>query len=593
MKNRILFCLLLLIPLFARGAQYTVVFNSGNADSTNPTSELTAIISEATDNCVSAILRTSKIYRAREGYGIKGGTGSIGGWITLGLDTVYHITGMTVYAAAYTNGNDTAASRGLTAMGQSFQWEAGYRTVIRPYTIALDMQTDSLWFGSTTAKNNRFYIQKIVFTADEPQPDRARLTTPYVVDFGSAPIIDGEPTADVQNINISAHGVSAAGMTLSLKSGSVFCLNQSQLPAEGGEVNVAYEASEVGTFTDTLIIRAAGADGITVRRTVPLKLYTYIYTPPTFDVDSSCMQISIAPHDYYLPVEGLQDSVLKSELGARIHCGVRYRYGAGNMKTWDGFFFTDRDTLTNEVLDMYSDNHRYFNPENPTASVTGFDIEHMLPKSWWGGEVNEAYCDLFHLVPGDYSANRSKSNHAPGIPSDTTFWNGSFATGSGSAYGLQKVFCPADEYKGDFARAYFYIATCYGDELTWLETGEPAICMTNTDWHEFRPWLYELLLDWHQADPVSDKEKQRAIEVNRIQGNRNPFIDYPELADYIWGTRQGTAVRFSQLECTYEDAPESACETIHAEPTAEKRIENGQLIIIRSGIRYSVTGQRL
>lgn len=594
MKNRLFAILFCLLPLCSFATQYTIVFNSGNADSTNPTSELTAIVSEATDNCVTSVLRANKIYRAKDGYGIKGGTGTAKGELSLGLDTVYHITQMTVYAATYPHAKDTANNRGMTAMGQTFQWEAGYRTVIRPYTLTLDMQTDSLWFSSTYTSNNRFYIQKIEFTAEDPLPGRARLTTPYVVDFGSEPIIDGEPAADVQNIEIQSRGVSAAGLALSLHRGTVFTLNQTSLPAEGGEVNVAYHADAAATLTDSLIITATGADGVTVRRCVPIKLYTFIYTPPTFDVDSSCMQISVAPHDYYLPIEGLQDSVLKSELGELIHCGVRYRYGAGSRKTWDGFYFTDRDTLTGEVLDMYSNNQRYFNSENPTASVTGFDIEHMLPKSWWGGEVNEAYCDLFHLVPGDYSANRSKSNHAPGIPSDTTFWNGSFATGSGSDYGLQKVFCPADEYKGDFARAYFYIATCYGDTLHWVESGEPAHCMTNQDWHEFRPWLYELLLGWHESDPVSEKEKQRAIEVNRIQGNRNPFIDYPELAGYIWGNQQGTAVRFDQLTCTYDNSQsETACETITAEPTAEKRFEDGQIVIIRSGIRYTVTGLRM
>jgi endonuclease I len=59
--------------------------------------------------------------------------------------------------------------------------------------------------------------------------------------------------------------------------------------------------------------------------------------------------------------------------------------------------------------------------------------------------------------------------------------------------------------------------------------------MTNDSWQEFKPWLRDVLLAWHRMDPVSDKEKTRAIEVNKIQGNRNPFIDYPELVEFIWG----------------------------------------------------------
>ena len=245
---------------------------------------------------------------------------------------------------------------------------------------------------------------------------------------------------------------------------------------------------------------------------------------------------------------------------------------------------------------MYSNNERFFNPANPTASVAEFDIEHMLPKSWWGGDVNPAYCDLYHLVPGDYSANRSKSNHAPGIPGDTTFWNGSFATGSGEAYGLQKVFCPADEYKGDFARAYFYIATCYGDTLKWVESGEPGMAMTNDSWQEFRPWLRDLLLQWHRSDPVSQKELDRAVQVNKIQGNRNPFIDYPELVEYIWGDKQGTAVDFHLLQQSYGDEYDETTTAVTTPDghtgAARKELREGKIIIIfQNSSIYNTIGQ--
>ena len=264
-------------------------------------------------------------------------------------------------------------------------------------------------------------------------------------------------------------------------------------------------------------------------------------------------------------------------------------------KTWDAFWYTDRDTVTNQVLDMYSNNVRYFNSDNPTASVAEFDIEHMLPKSWWGGDVNSAYCDLFHLVPGDYSANRSKSNHAPGIPADSTFNNGSFVTGSGAAYGLTRVFCPADEYKGDFARAYFYIATCYGDSLKWLETGEPGTAMTNEGWQEFQPWRRDLLVAWHRMDPVSEKELTRAVEVNKIQGNRNPFIDYPELVEYIWGNRQGQTVDFSTLTQSYgdpyDDTPTGVSNSPAKAVQVRKIIRDGNVIIERNGTIFTILGQ--
>jgi endonuclease I len=45
----------------------------------------------------------------------------------------------------------------------------------------------------------------------------------------------------------------------------------------------------------------------------------------------------------------------------------------------------------------------------------------------------------------------------------------------------------------------------------------------------------EMLLEWNALDPVDDLEKQRNKEGEKKQGNRNPFIDYPELANKIWG----------------------------------------------------------
>ena len=308
------------------------------------------------------------------------------------------------------------------------------------------------------------------------------------------------------------------------------------------------------------------------------------------------MFIGPMPCDYYQFAQGTADSTLKNHLGYIICTGQRYKYGSGSKKSWDAFYHTDRDTVTNQVLDMYSNEVRYFNPEKPTASVKDFDIEHMLPKSWWGGDVNPAYCDIYHLVPGDYSANRSKSNHAPGIPADSTFNNGSFVTGSGAAYGLTRVFCPEDQYKGDFARAYFYIATCYGDSLTWLTTGEPGIAMTNEGWEEFRPWLRDLLLSWHRMDPVSQKELDRAVEVNKIQGNRNPFIDYPELAEFIWGNKQGQAVDFYQLDQSYGDQYGDNCSGTDLTETetpaaARKEIRDGQLVILRNASIFTVLGQ--
>lgn len=590
--------LLALLCLSIQAEKYTIIFNSGNADSSSKTTELTNIIQSATGNCVNKIVLANNIYRAKPNYGIKGGTASAKGELTLGLNTTYSISTLTVYAACYANKTDSTKKYGITICDQQVDWHPNRCTDIMPYTLTLNRAVNTISISANNAKNNRWYVAKIEFELTTPQTQQASIEMPYLLDLGSQALVDGEPINDITNIQIIGRNI-IGDIQLSLFKGTNFTIQPNTLPTNGGEVNLSYHLNSMTKVEDTLIVSAKGSNGGLVTQKMPIKLSGYIYTPPVFDADSSCMAIGPMPGFYYEEAQGQQGEVLKSKLGAIIHCGVRYKYGSGNKKTWDGFFHTDRDTTTHQVMDMYSDNIRYFNPQKPTASVLELDIEHMFPKSWWGGDVNEAYCDLFHLVPADYSANRSKSNHAPGIPTDTTFWNGSFATGSGSEYGLQKVFCPADEYKGDFARAYFYIATCYGDSLQWQLSGDAGKAMTNEHWQEFQPWLRDLLVSWHRMDPVSDKEKQRAIEVNKIQGNRNPYIDYPELVEYIWGDKTNQKVDLLLLEQSYghrygENNVETAIPPVHTpDNSIGKVLDGNRIIIIRNESIYTLLGTRI
>jgi len=601
-KSLILFVLTALtISVFAE--KYTIWFNSGNADSSSPTTELNNIVLRATNNCVDEIVLANKIYRAKEGFGIKGGTGTAKGELVLGLDDTYHITSMTVYAACY--GTDATKNYGLNVYDQNIQWNADHKTDIWPYAVTVNADVDSISVSAVNAKNNRWYLQRIEFEAENPHPTLPVLETQYAtLNLGAVSWVSADdPMEDVIDFDVVGKNINGL-IHLSLKDGKYFDITPASLESDGGEASVSYSITmsaapkQAVPYKDTVIITAIGTNDEEQTRKLPIEL---IIKPQssgasTFDLDTTRISIGAMPGNYYAYAQLTTDSTLKNHLGYIICCGRRYRYGSGAKKTWDGFYYTDRDTITNEVLDMYSNNHRYFDPEHPTASVSGFDIEHMLPKSWWGGDVNPAYCDLFHLVPGDYSANRSKSNHAPGIPADSSFNNGSFVTGSGEAYGLTRVFCPADEYKGDFARAYFYIAACYGDSLTWLTSGEPGAAVTNEGWQEFQPWLRDLLLEWHRFDPVSKKELDRAVEVNKIQGNRNPFIDYPELVEYIWGNKQGQVVDFRKLTQSYGDQyndTTTGIENTSGKPAVYKQLRDGQIYIVRGDSRYDLYGQKI
>lgn len=166
--------------------------------------------------------------------------------------------------------------------------------------------------------------------------------------------------------------------------------------------------------------------------------------------------------------------------------------------------------------------------------------EHAVPKSWWksGGSVEytPAYSDMWNLYPSDGPANQAKLAYPLGPTASQTFNNGVTKVGparNGYGGGSNNVFEPADEYKGDFARAFFYMAVVY-DDLPWCVN---YMYQANSPWPTLKPWAYEMLLQWCRQDPVSQKEIDRNDAVEQSQGNRNPFIDFPELAEYIWGTR--------------------------------------------------------
>ncbi|MDD4490259.1 MAG: endonuclease, partial [Paludibacter sp.] len=235
------------------------------------------------------------------------------------------------------------------------------------------------------------------------------------------------------------------------------------------------------------------------------------------------------PAGYYNNARNKQKDALKTALHELAKPLQVLRYGGGTGYTWEGFFYTDQHQ-DGSVIDMYSPIVRYF---DGFKSVSGMHIEHSFPKSWWGGHEWPVYKDLFHLYPSDGSINMSKSNNPLGVVTGTpTSDNGVSKVGPATYTGYTgNVFEPADEFKGDFARSYFYVVTVYEDLAPYWNSP----MLNNNTYPVWKPWAIELLKQWHQQDPVSIKEELRQEKVYKIQGNRNPFIDYPDLVNYIWG----------------------------------------------------------
>lgn len=243
---------------------------------------------------------------------------------------------------------------------------------------------------------------------------------------------------------------------------------------------------------------------------------------------------AFAQHDYFKDINGVKGGeTIKNALHNIIKNHICISYGSGINSTWGAFYTTDAVIEDNKrrVLDMYSDSIRYFGEQG--ASIKNvMNIEHCLPKSWWGSTENDAYCDLHNLNPSDESANIRKSNRPLGELTTITWNNGVAYIGQANIDGSsENAYEPCDEYKGDFARTYMYMFTCYQD-FTWTKT---YMNYENSSYPTLKPWAAEMLIKWHKQDPVSEKEINRNNAIYSIQGNRNPFIDYPQLADYIWG----------------------------------------------------------
>ncbi len=286
------------------------------------------------------------------------------------------------------------------------------------------------------------------------------------------------------------------------------------------------------------------------------------------------------PVGYYNSINGKRGQDLKNAAHQLLKNHTVMTYSS----LWYHFQSTDcHFENPNQVWDMYSNITRYY---RGSSAVSGMNREHSFPKSWWGGTQVDAYTDLNHLYPSDADANMAKSNYPLGEVSTASFNNGCTKVGTpktGQGGGSSTVFEPDDEYKGDFARTYFYMATCYQD-YTWKYT----YMVTNSSWQTLNQWSINLLLKWAREDPVSDKEVARNEAVYKIQNNRNPFIDNPLLAEYIWGNHYGEAFYVDQ------SGEEPQGEPMLITPNLETVIEMGEVAIGKTlSLTVYVKGQYL
>jgi endonuclease I len=256
---------------------------------------------------------------------------------------------------------------------------------------------------------------------------------------------------------------------------------------------------------------------------------------------------------YYDTATGKNAADLRAALQAIITNGQ-------SVTTYDGLWTAYKTTDENssgKVWDIYSNCTYNFGAQqcgDYSAECDCYNREHTSPQSWFAS-ASPMVSDMFNVYPTDGKVNGERSNYPYGEVGTPTYTsaNGSKLGTSSSADYAGVVFEPVDQYKGDIARTYFYMATRYAGLCeSWSSGAEVVYSTANLG---FTTFAMNLFLKWSREDPVSAKEILRNNAVYGIQNNRNPFIDNPGLEEYIWGNKSTQAFTPNTVNPTYLSSP--------------------------------------
>ena len=211
-----------------------------------------------------------------------------------------------------------------------------------------------------------------------------------------------------------------------------------------------------------------------------------------------------------------------------------------------------------KMLDRYSNTSNFTPVSDRAGNYSGegdvYNREHSFPASWFNDD-DLMYTDIMHLVATDGYVNNRRSNYPFGETKNPSYTsdNGYSKLGPCSVEGYSNtVFEPNDEWKGDFARIYFYMVTCWESYIT--EWYSPML--DGKTYPGLSNWALKMLLRWAKNDPVSEVEKKRNDGVFDIQGNRNPFVDFEGLEQFVWGQFTDSVPDLNNYKSIYSLLPD-------------------------------------
>lgn len=248
---------------------------------------------------------------------------------------------------------------------------------------------------------------------------------------------------------------------------------------------------------------------------------------------------------------------------------------------------TDFVNGTNKTMEDIYSSKPYKSSDNGSSATncgTGWNKEHTVPQSWFN-EGSPMKSDAFHVYPTDIKMNSTRSSYPYGendaAKSCAQYGYGSLGASTFPGY-TGTVFDPGEggeygSYKGDLARTYFYMVTRYRTTNFTNGTGNTSFTYSGGV-ANLTPYMESLMLKWHREDPVSEKELKRNNAIYAHQHNRNPYIDYPELVEYMWGTKKGQTVTLASLVSGYDGGGQP----IDPQPGEP---------VVKYGVNWSVNGE--
>ena len=226
--------------------------------------------------------------------------------------------------------------------------------------------------------------------------------------------------------------------------------------------------------------------------------------------------------NYYKDFDFDFSGLTKEEIMDRVYslisvCNITISY----TNTKDYFQYTDKGSKADTVELFYTHlevETRSSDGRLVMGSASGeCNREHVWPQSLGQSKDEPGGYDLHHVRPTLYDLNEARGNLVYGNVAHISA-NEVKYKGTVYAYKSTRAFEPKDDVKGDVARIVFYYAIKYDYDLSIIV--DDKTCKD--------------ILEWNELDPVSEIEIMRNNEVEKLQNNRNIFIDYPELANYIW-----------------------------------------------------------